>query len=99
MWNTGDVGIAPEVLAPHWVDHAHPEVDSIGKVQEAVLAVRAARPGLTFHVDAVLGGDGELVAVVGRVGQSRLVWLIRLEGGLMAEMWTYTTSAPASSDE
>lgn len=99
MWNTGDVSIAPEVLSPGWVDHAHPEVDSIEKVQEAVLGIRAARPGLVFHVDAVLGGGGDLVAVVGHVGASRLIWLVRVEDGLMAEMWTYTTNAPASADE
>jgi SnoaL-like domain len=99
MWNSGDVSVAPEVLSPQWVDHAHPEVDSVEKVQQAVLALRAARPGFSFDIDAVLGGDGDLVAVVGRAGPARLVWLVRLEGGLMAEMWTYTTSAPASADE
>jgi ketosteroid isomerase-like protein len=99
MWNTGDVSIAREVLSPRWVDHAHPDVDSVEKVEAAVRAIRAARPGLTFHVDAVLGHDGDLVAVVGRVGLNRLVWLVRVEDGLMAEMWTYTTNAPASVDE
>ena len=96
MWNTGDVSIAREVLSPHWVDHAHPEIDSIGGVEDAVRAIR----GLTFHIDSVLSaGDGNLVAVVGRVGPNSLIWLVRLEDGLMAEMWTYTTNAPATADE
>jgi len=99
MWNSGDVSIAREVLSPRWVDHAHPEVDSIAKVEESVLAIRAVRPDLVFHVDAVLRGDGGLVAVVGHVGASRLVWLVRVEDGLMAEMWTYTSNAPLSVDE
>jgi len=99
MWNTGDVGIAREVLSPRWVDHAHPEVDTIAGVEQAVRAIRAARPGLIFHIDAVLDGDGDLVAVAGRVGPSRIIWLVRIEDGLMAEMWTYTTSAPVRVDE
>jgi hypothetical protein len=90
MWNTGDISIAPQVLSSGWVDHAHPEIDSIGKVQAAV---RAAPPGLTFHVDSVLDDGADLVAVVGRVGASRLIWLVRVEDGLMAEMWTYTSKA------
>ncbi|HYZ56254.1 MAG TPA: hypothetical protein VE733_22520 [Streptosporangiaceae bacterium] len=59
-----------------------------------------ARPGLRFRIDAILGG-GDLVAVVGaairepQVVQvaSALVWLIRLEDGRMAEMWTYRDSS------
>jgi ketosteroid isomerase-like protein len=97
MWNTGDVSIAREVLSPQWIDHAHPEVDGIAGVEEAVRAIR----GLTFHIDSVLTkeGDENLVAAVGRVGANRLIWLVRLGDGLMAEMWTYTTNAPATADE
>jgi hypothetical protein len=47
----------------------------------------------------VLSDGGDLVAVVGHVGVSRLVWVVRVEDGLMAEMWTYTTNAPVSADE
>jgi ketosteroid isomerase-like protein len=99
MWNTGDVSIAREVLSPSWVDHAHPEVDGIVGVEQTVRAIHAARPGITFRIDSVLTGDGGLVAAVGRVGANSLIWLVRLENGLMAEMWTYTTNAPATADE
>lgn len=99
MWNTGDSSIAAEILSPDWVDHAHPEVAGPRSVQQAVGQLRAARPALRFQVETILGG-GDLVAVVGsvsgvsrgeRAGQdpSRLIWLIRLEDGRMAEMWTY----------
>jgi ketosteroid isomerase-like protein len=96
MWNSGDVAAAPEILSPRWVDHAHPEVASPWDVQQAVERVRAAQPDLRFRVDAILG-DGDLVAAIGTVERgragaapgSRLVWLVRLEGGRMAEMWTY----------
>jgi len=104
MWNTGDTSIAVEVLSPDWVDHAHPEVTGPKGVQHAVEQIRAAQPGLCFQIDAILG-DGDLVAVIGAVGQtsesaseparvSRLVWLVRLQDGLMAEMWTYQTTTP-----
>ena len=95
MWNTGDTTIADQILHPDWIDHAHPEVTGPGGVKQSVQAIRVARPDLRFTVHSVLG-DGELVAVVGSVGQSpppgRLTWLIRLVDGLMAEMWTYQLS-------
>jgi len=96
MWNTGDASIAAEILAPEWVDHAHPEVTGPQSVQQAVGHVRAAQPGLRFDVHSVLA-NGDLAAAVGTVSRgmsadevpSRLIWLIRLEGGRMTEMWTY----------
>jgi len=96
MWNTGDITIADQILHPDWIDHAHPEVTGIAGVQQAVQAVRAARPDLRFTIHTVLG-DNDLVAAVGSVGRHQqaadapghLIWLIRLVDGLMAEMWTY----------
>jgi ketosteroid isomerase-like protein len=96
MWNTGDPSIGMEILSPAWMDHAHPEVTGRHGVQRAVEQIRAAQPDLRFHVETMLG-DGDLVAVVGSVGRnsrsspaaSRLIWLIRLEDGQLAEMWTY----------
>jgi hypothetical protein len=89
MWNTGETSIVAEILAPDWVDHAHPEVVGPRDVERAVRSIRAARPSLHFHIDAVLG-DGDLVAVLGRAGSpGRLIWLVRLENGRMAEMWTF----------
>jgi SnoaL-like domain len=94
MWNTGDSSAAAEILCPGWTDHAHPEVTGPDSVREAVGRLRAAQPELRFTLTAILGGD-DLVAAVGEVGRgpgtasSRLVWLIRLDGDRMAEMWTY----------
>ena len=56
----------------------------------------SALVGSTTPIGAILG-DGDLVAVVGTASRgprpspaaTRLIWLIRLEGGQMAEMWTY----------
>lgn len=96
MWNTGESSIAAQILSPAWVDHAHPEVTGPHHVQAAVEQTRAAQPDLRFHIEAVLG-DGDLVAVAGTASRgprpspaaTRLIWLIRLEDGKLAEMWTY----------
>jgi hypothetical protein len=101
MWNAGDPSVAAEILSPGWVDHAHPEVAGPDAVALAVERTRAAQPDLRFHIDAILG-DGDLVAVAGSASRGAsaspsaapgLIWLIRLEGGLMAEMWTYRGTA------
>jgi hypothetical protein len=54
---------------------------------------------MRFNVQSILG-NGDLVAVVGTVsrgaqagGEPSLIWLIRLEDGRMAEMWTYRTTS------
>ena len=70
-------------------------------VRQAVGRLRAAQPDLRFTITAILGGD-DLVAAVGEVGRgpgtanSRLVWLIRLDGNRMAEMWTYHAAQSAN---
>ncbi|MGW0635008.1 nuclear transport factor 2 family protein [Nocardia salmonicida] len=101
MWNSGDTSIAPQVLAPGWTDHAHPEINGYTDVQHAVEQTRAARPGLRFHIDSILD-DGHLLAVVGGVGyescpdtaDSRIIWLVRLTDSHMVEMWTYSLNTP-----
>jgi hypothetical protein len=100
MWNTGDSSIAAEILSPGWVDHAHPEVTGPHDVQLAVEQTRAAQPDLRFHIEAILG-DSDLVAVAGTTSRgphpspaaTRLIWLIRLQDGQMAEMWTYRNTS------
>ncbi|EST18529.1 hypothetical protein M878_45245 [Streptomyces roseochromogenus subsp. oscitans DS 12.976] len=82
-------------------DHAHPEVNDPADVQRAVAQTYATRPGLRFYIDTILGNNDSLF-VVGGVGHesrpdtidSRLIWLIRLLDGQMAEMWTYRLSTP-----
>jgi ketosteroid isomerase-like protein len=95
MWNSGDTSIAAEILSADWVDHAHPEVTGPESVREAVQSIRAARPGLRFQIDAILG-EGDLVAVVGTANRgpaddspSRLIWLVHVKDGRMTEMRTY----------
>jgi SnoaL-like domain len=101
MWNTGNSSIALEILSPDWTDHAHPEVNGPEDVSQAVGKIRSAQPGLQFHIEHILTG-GDLIAAAGRVSTSpddsrpgtRLIWLIRMGQGRMAEMWTYRDTTP-----
>ncbi|SNQ49282.1 conserved hypothetical protein [Frankia canadensis] len=100
MWNGGDSAIAFDILHQEWIDHAHPEVTGPAGVQRAVERIRTAQPDLRFNIQALLG-DGNLVAAVGEAAStpgpataaSRLIWLVRIQDGRMAEMWTYHNAA------
>lgn len=90
MWNTGNVGLADEVLSSTWVDHAHPEVTGVGSVKQAVQKIRATFPDFCITVESVLS-EGDLVAlrgVVQRGGITRVIWFVRIVSGKMEEMWT-----------
>ena len=90
MWNTGNVELADEVLAPTWVDHVHPEVTGPESVKQAVQKIRAAFPDFRITIESMLS-EGDLVALRGtarREGISRLMWFVRLADGKMEEMWT-----------
>lgn len=95
MWNTGNVALADEVLAPDWLDHAHPEVTGPESVKQAVSKVRAAFPDLQFTIESIVS-EGDIVAVyaaVQRGGSSRVMWFVRIANGKMAEMWTGSETA------
>lgn len=90
MWNTGNVALADEVLAPTWLDHAHPEVTGPESVKHAVLKIRDAFPNFRIAVESILA-EGDLVAlrgVVQREAFSRVMWFVRIADGKMVEMWT-----------
>lgn len=90
MWNTGNGALADEVLAPTWVDHAHPEVTGPESVKQAVQKIRAAFPDFRIIIESMVG-EGDLVALRGTVRResiSRVMWFMRLADGKMVEMWT-----------
>ena len=90
MWNTGNVIITDEVLAPTWIDHAHPEVTSPDSVKRAVSKIRAASPDFHITIESILS-EGDMAAlrgIVRREGISRVMWFVRLTDGKMTEMWT-----------
>ena len=95
MWNTGNVTLADELLAPTYVDHAHPEVTGPESVKQAVPKFRAAFPD--FHISlGDMVSEGDLVALratlrrmqQGKEAVSRVMWFVRLADGMMAELWT-----------
>ena len=90
MWNTGNVALADEVLAPAWVDHAHPEVTGPDSVKQAISKVRAAFPDFHITIESMVG-EGDLVALRGTVRReviSRVMWFVRVADEKMVEMWT-----------
>ena len=96
MWNTGNVELADEVLAPTWVDHAHPEVTGPESVKQAVLEIRTAFPDFRITIDFMMS-EGNMVALRGTIIRtqqgkevvSRVMWFVRLADGKMVEEWTY----------
>ena len=90
MWNTGNMEWADEVLAPSWVDHAHPEVTGAESVKQAVQKIRAAFPDFHITIENILS-EGDLVALratVRRESTSHVMWFVRIASGKMEEMWT-----------
>lgn len=90
MWNTGEVAIADEVLAPTWVDHIHPEVTGPASVKQAITQIRTAFPHFAITVEDVVG-EGNVVAVraiVHREEATQVMWFVRLVDGKMTELWT-----------
>lgn len=88
--NTGNVALADDVLAPTWVDHAHPEVTGPESVKQAVLQVRVAFPDFAITIETMVS-EGDLVALRGTVRTeitSQVMWFVRLADGKMREMWT-----------
>lgn len=91
MWNDGDLSLLTELLAPHWVNHAHPEWRCTEDVMQAIITSREQHPDTRVLVDAVLGGT--LVTVYGRIvaaGQTKKqVWIVRVEQDRLQELWSY----------
>jgi predicted SnoaL-like aldol condensation-catalyzing enzyme len=96
LWNTGNVALADEVLAPDYKDYAHPEATGPERVKQSVLAVRAADPQFHISIDLMMG-EGDMIALQatirstrqGKEVLSRVAWFARVEGGKMAEWWTW----------
>ncbi len=95
MWNTGDVALADDVLAPGYVDYAHPEVTGPESVKQTVRQVRAAFPDFHITIEQMLS-EGDLVALRGTIRRTRqgqadvshVMWFARIANGQMLEWWT-----------
>lgn len=95
MWNTGHLALADELLAPTYVDHAHPEVTGPASVKQALQQFRAAFPDFRVTPEEMVS-EADLVAVratlrrtqQGKEVVSRVMWFVRIAQGRMAELWT-----------
>src|SRR6266536_5719687 len=85
MWNTGDVAHATAVLAPTYVDHAHPEVTGPESVTQALQRVRTAFPDFHIAIETMISED-DLVALRGTIRRThqgnasvaRVIWLVQI---------------------
>ncbi len=97
MWNTGNVALASDVLAPTYIDHAHPEATSPESVKRALQKFRAAFPDFSITIESIIS-EGDLVALrntIRRTQQgsqvvSQVIWFVRIADGKMVELWTGT---------
>jgi steroid delta-isomerase-like uncharacterized protein len=62
LWETGNLVLADEVLAPEYVDHTHPNQPAGPEpVKQEVTAFRAGFPDARISVEQMIG-EGDLVA-------------------------------------
>jgi ketosteroid isomerase-like protein len=96
MWNTGDGAIADAVLAPTYVDHAHPDTIGPAAARSLIPRFHAANPDLRMAIEVVAVGQ-DFVAVrntIAREGAAAPIAtesfvLFRVEAGRIAEQWTF----------
>jgi hypothetical protein len=102
MWNTGKGAVADEVLAPRYVDHAHPAV--IGPAAARSIAPRFHKFNARMAPE-ILGADREYVAVRNRIEKTYEGKPIVLEGtalfriadGRIVEQWSWYSPADKGS--
>jgi predicted ester cyclase len=95
IWNTGNTALAESVLAPTYVDHAHPEITGLESFRQALQRVRTAFPDFHISIDMLISEEA-LVALRGTITRtqqgkahlSRVIWFVRISEGKMAELWT-----------
>ena len=99
-WNTGDITVLDQILAPNYVDHAHPEVIGVDGVKQSLTKIRQMIPDFNITIESMIAED-ELVALRGIVrrtqqGQlttSRVMWFVRILNGQMTDLWTGTETS------
>ena len=63
LWNTGNLALAEEVLAPDFVDHLHSELaPGPESVKKEVAAFRAAFPDAKVMAEQMIGEGDTVVA-------------------------------------
>ena len=102
MWNTGQGAMADELLAPAYLEHAHPDFLGPAASRALVPRVHGLYPGMVVSAEIVLA-DTEFVVVRTTVepgdvdghpdGPRRGMALFRVDGGKLAEQWSWYAPA------
>ncbi|MBP2706671.1 ester cyclase [Microbispora sp. RL4-1S] len=96
MWNTGESGIALEILAADYVDHAHPDLRGPEAIKTSVETNLPSMPGFHMEVDTMIA-ESDMVAFREKIsmlvkGENVLLAegmsMVRIRNGRMAERWT-----------
>jgi ketosteroid isomerase-like protein len=95
MYTTGDFDRVQQVLAPGYVDHAHPDIRGPAAVAAEGKRFLAANPGASVTIDTLVA-DGELVAARTTIRSTRDgeaivtsgMAFFRVSDGKLAEQWS-----------
>jgi hypothetical protein len=98
MWNTGEGALADELLAPTYVEHAHPDLLGPGAARSLVPRLHGLYPDVVVSAEVVTA-DAEFVVVRTGVhpghadghpsGPRRGMALFRVADGKLAEQWSW----------
>jgi hypothetical protein len=98
MWNTGQGSAADELLAPTYVEHAHPDFLGPAAARSLVPRVHALYPGMVVQAE-IVASDREFIAVRTSIepgdvdghpdGPRRGMALFRIADGKLAEQWSW----------
>jgi len=98
MWNSGQGSAADELLAPTYVEHAHPDFLGPAAARSLVPRVHALYPGMIVQAE-IVASDREFVAVRTSIepgdvdghpdGPRRGMALFRIADGKLAEQWSW----------
>jgi hypothetical protein len=102
MWNTGQGAMADELLAPTYLEHAHPDFLGPAASRALVPRLHGRYPGMVVSAEIVLA-DAEFVVVRTTVepgemdghpdGPRRGMAMFRVLAGKLAEQWSWYAPA------
>jgi ketosteroid isomerase-like protein len=97
LWNSDDSDGAEDLLAPGYVDRAHPEIVGLRGVAESTRRFRAANPGARITIETLVA-EGPLVSARTTMRLRRAcsdevlvtsgMAFFRVDGGKLAEQWS-----------
>jgi len=106
VWDRGDMAVADQLLAPDLVNHDidGSTTDRAGFL-EAVVALRAANPGVRFAIDDMLGEGDRVATRVTITGAGTAepplrvngIGIVRIVDGRIVEQWADTNPVTSAA--